>query len=149
MPPSTMNFTGLNSRASDYRSPPWRNWKTFRSLQKLTWSAYGYSCESQTGIHVNEEEFIAEVINPETGNPVAEGEKGELVLTNLGRYGYPNIRYRTHDVVIKDTTLCSCGNPHLLLPGGIIGRTDDMMVVRGVNIFPAAIEAIIREFREI
>lgn len=111
--------------------------------------AYGYSCSAHAGLHVNEAQFIAEIINPETLEEVAEGERGELVLTNLGRAGYPVIRYRTHDLVIKDTKACSCGNPNLLLPGGIIGRTDDMVVVRGINIFPPSIEAIIREFQEV
>ncbi len=108
-----------------------------------------YSCDAKAGLHCNESEFIVEVINPETLKPVANGEKGELVLTNLGRWGYPAIRYRTHDLVIKDDTICSCGNPNILLPGGIIGRTDDMMIVRGINIFPPSIEAILREFEEL
>lgn len=108
-----------------------------------------YSCDAKAGLHCNESEFIVEVIDPETLKPVANGEKGELVLTNLGRWGYPAIRYRTHDLVIKDETICSCGNPNILLPGGIIGRTDDMMIVRGINIFPPSIEAILREFEEL
>lgn len=111
--------------------------------------AYGYSCIAQNGLHVNEAEFIAEVIDPKTLKPVANGEKGELVLTNLGRFGYPVIRYRTHDLVIKNDELCSCGNANLLLPGGIIGRSDDMVVIRGINIFPPSIEAIIRDFPQI
>lgn len=111
--------------------------------------AYGFSCTAQSGLHVNEREFIAEIINPETLEPVASGEKGELILTNLGRYGYPAIRYRTHDLVLKSEEVCECGNPIILLPGGIIGRTDDMKVIRGINIFPPSIEAIIREFKEI
>lgn len=108
--------------------------------------AYGFSCREQRGIHVNEEEFILEVVDPHTGLPVAEGERGELVLTNLGRWGYPLIRYRTGDMVIYSQEKCSCGNPLHLLPGGIIGRADDMVVIRGVNIFPQSIEAIIRQF---
>ena len=111
--------------------------------------AYGYSCVKQVGLHVNEEEFIAEVIDPEKLQPVGPNEKGELVLTNLGRFGYPVIRYRTHDLVINNPEACSCGNPHLLLPGGILGRSDDMVVVRGVNIFPPSIEAIIRGFPQV
>lgn len=111
--------------------------------------AYGYSCSAQAGLHVNEAEFIAEVIDPETLQPVASGEKGELILTNLGRFGYPVIRYRTHDLVLKSDQVCACGNPHLLLPGGILGRSDDMVVVRGINIFPPSIETIIREFPEV
>lgn len=111
--------------------------------------AYGYSCTAQAGLHIIESQYIAEIINPETLEPVAEGERGELVLTNLGRPGYPAIRYRTHDLVLKSDNTCSCGDPNILLPGGILGRTDDMMIVRGINIFPPSIEAIVREFNEV
>lgn len=111
--------------------------------------AYGYSCQKKAGIHVNEAQFIAEIINQETLKPVKPGERGELVLTNLGRYGYPLIRYRTGDAVINLVEACSCGSDFKLLPGGIIGRVDDMVIVRGINIFPQSIEAIIREFPEI
>lgn len=111
--------------------------------------AYGYSCFEQKGIHINESQFIVEIIHPETKEHVKPGERGELVLTNLGRFGYPLIRYRTGDAVIFQPEVCSCGNGHLFLPGGIIGRTDDMVVIRGINIYPSSIEAIIREFDEI
>jgi len=108
---------------------------------------YGYSCSEQTGIHVNESEFIAEIINPETLAPTALGEKGELVLTNLGRHGYPLIRYRTGDIVTNSNEVCACGNPFKYFPGGILGRADDMVVIRGINIYPASIESIVREFQ--
>lgn len=111
--------------------------------------AYGYSCREQNGLHVNEGEFIVEVIHPETLEHVKPGEKGELVLTNLGRFGYPMIRYRTGDLVVYQKEACPCGNPYQFLPGGIVGRADDMVVIRGVNIYPTSIEAIIREFDEI
>ncbi|MED4582834.1 AMP-binding protein [Brevibacillus choshinensis] len=111
--------------------------------------AYGFSCSQQKGIHVNESQFLAEVINPETIEPVTEGERGELVLTNLGRYGFPLIRYRTGDMVRKNNQSCSCGNPYRFFEDGILGRADDMVIVRGVNIYPQSIEAIVREFREI
>ncbi|OQP03880.1 phenylacetate--CoA ligase [Geobacillus sp. 46C-IIa] len=111
--------------------------------------AYGYSCSARNGLHINEAQFLAEVIDPEALQPVKEGERGELVLTNFSRYGYPLIRYRTKDIVLCSPTPCACGNPHRFLPGGIIGRADDMVVVRGVNIFPSSIETIVREFIEI
>jgi phenylacetate-CoA ligase len=111
--------------------------------------AYGYSCSEQKGIHVNESQFLVEIIDPQTLQPVKEGERGELVLTNFSRYGYPLIRYRTRDMVIHSTSQCACGNPYKFLPGGIIGRVDDMVIIRGVNIFPSSIEAIVREFAEI
>ncbi len=105
--------------------------------------AYGYECEAQAGLHVNESEFIAEVVDPATGAPAAEGE---LVLTNLGRLGSPLIRYRTGDHVRLAAAPCACGRTFQRLEGGILGRLDDMLIVRGVNVFPAAIEAIVRRF---
>ena len=108
--------------------------------------AYGFSCEAREGLHVNEAEFIAEVLDPVTGRPCAEGAAGELVITNLGRAGWPVIRYRTGDVVAVGTHACRCGRTFLTLPGGIIGRTDDLIILRGVNVYPSAIEAIVRTF---
>ena len=111
--------------------------------------AYGYSCSERKGMHVNESEFIVEIIDPDTLEHVKPGEQGELVLTNLGRYGYPMIRYRTGDAVVYQAETCACGNKNHFLPGGIVGRTDDMVSIRGVNIYPTSLEAIVREFSEI
>jgi phenylacetate-CoA ligase len=112
--------------------------------------AYGFECAPQPGgVHVNEEEFIAEVIDRETGEPVKEGERGELVITNLGRICSPIIRYRTGDLVEPSYEECACGRSLMLLRGGVLGRVDDMIVVRGVNVFPSAIENMMREFLEI
>ncbi len=112
--------------------------------------AWGFECEPQPGgVHVNEEEFLAEVIDPETGADVADGEQGELVITNLGRTCSPVIRYRTGDCVQAVHTPCPCGRPFVLLEGGVIGRVDDMFVVRGVNVFPSAIENLMRQFPEV
>jgi phenylacetate-CoA ligase len=108
--------------------------------------AYGYGCERRDGLHVNEAEFIAEVLDPETGEPCAEGARGELVITNLGRAGWPAIRYRTGDIVVAGTRRCGCGRTFLMLPGGIVGRTDDAIILRGVNVYPSAVEAIVRTF---
>lgn len=108
--------------------------------------AYAYSCDAREGLHVNEREFIAEVVDPVTLRPVDEGQRGELVLTNLGRAGWPVIRYRTGDVVEVGGRGCHCGRTFLFLPGGLIGRMDDLMIVRGVNVYPSALEAIIRSF---
>jgi phenylacetate-CoA ligase len=105
--------------------------------------AYGYECQAQAGLHVNESEFIAEVIDPMTGGASREGE---LVLTNLGRLGSPLIRYRTGDRVRLADGPCACGRTFARLEGGILGRLDDMLIVRGVNVFPSAIEAIVRRF---
>lgn len=112
--------------------------------------AFGFECESQPrGVHVNEREFIAEVVDPNSGEAVKEGERGELVITNLGRLGSPVIRYRTGDLVQPSYKPCRCGRPFMLMQGGVLGRADDMIVVRGINIFPSAIENIMREIPEI
>jgi phenylacetate-CoA ligase len=101
-------------------------------------------------LHVIESGFIAEVINPDNGSPVAPGGRGELTLTNLGRVGSPLLRYRTGDLVeLAPERPCACGSYETALPGGILGRTDDMLVVRGVNIYPAAVEDLIRGFNEV
>ena len=105
--------------------------------------AYGFECAAQAGLHVNEAEFIVEVIDPATGQPADEGE---LVLTNLGRVGSPLLRYRTGDRVRVARTPCACGRTFLRLDGGILGRVDDMLIVRGVNVFPSALEGIVRRF---
>jgi len=105
--------------------------------------AYGYECAEQAGLHVNETEFIAEVIDPATERPAREGE---LVLTNLGRFGSPLLRYRTGDRVRLADAPCPCGRTFVRLQGGVLGRLDDMLIVRGVNVFPSAIEGIVRRF---
>jgi phenylacetate-CoA ligase len=108
--------------------------------------AHAFECAAQAGLHVNEAEFIAEVIDPATGEPA---EAGELVLTNLGRAGSPAVRYRSGDRVRLSRDPCPCGRTFLRFPGGILGRVDDMLTVRGVNVFPAAIEGIVRRFPEV
>jgi phenylacetate-CoA ligase len=99
-------------------------------------------------LHVLETAYLAEIINPTTGQPAAPGMPGELVLTTLGRLGTPLIRYRTGDVV-KAAVEPPNEVAHLALEGGILGRTDDMVIVRGVNVYPSAIEAVVRRFTEI
>src|SRR3989442_1414996 len=101
--------------------------------------AYGYECAEQAGLHVNESEFIAEVIDPATGGPARDGE---LVLTNLGRVGSPVIRYRTGDRARVASAPCACGRTFVRLEGGILGRLDDMLIVRGANGFPASIDGV-------
>jgi phenylacetate-CoA ligase len=100
--------------------------------------------ERPGGLHVNEAEFIAEVIDAATGQPVADGTMGELVLTTLGRIACPVIRYRTGDLVVRRRGGCACGRTLAWLEGGILARADDMVTVRGVNVYPAAIEAVLR-----
>lgn len=109
---------------------------------------WGFADAEGKGIYVNEAEFSAEFISLATGNPAAEGELSELVLTCLGRIGSPVIRYRTGDLVRPQwNTSGSCN--FVLLNGGVLGRTDDMMIIRGVNVFPTSIEKILRGFPEI
>jgi phenylacetate-CoA ligase len=105
-----------------------------------------YGCTARPGVlHVIESAFIAEVIDPGSGRPVPPGGRGELVLTNLGRVGSPLLRYRTGDLVERSAEcLCECGSCDMALPGGILARADDMVVVRGVNIYPSAVEEILR-----
>jgi phenylacetate-CoA ligase len=108
--------------------------------------AHGFTCVAQQGVHLNEGEFLAEVINPRTLEPA---EEGELVLTNLDRLGSPIIRYRTGDQVRLNRNVCDCGRTFARLEGGIIGRIDQMLIVRGVNIFPSSIEAIVRSYPQV
>jgi phenylacetate-CoA ligase len=101
------------------------------------------------GLHLNDREFITEMIDPATGAPVADGELGEIVITNLGRTASPVIRYRTGDLAVRRSGLCDCGRTLGWLEGGIRARADDMVAVRGVNVYPAAIEAAIRQVHEV
>jgi phenylacetate-CoA ligase len=111
-----------------------------------------WECPATPGVlHVLESGFLAEVVHPDSGAPVAAGEAGELVLTTLGRTGSPLLRYRTGDLVrprfepsATGTPPCACGRHELALEGGILGRADDMVVVRGVNVYPSAVEELVR-----
>ncbi len=109
---------------------------------------WGYADAEGTGIYVNEAEFAAEFISLATGQPATEGELSELVLTCLGRIGSPVIRYRTGDLVRPQWDTSGDCN-FVLLQGGVLGRTDDMMIIRGVNVFPTSVEKILRGFPEI
>ncbi len=108
--------------------------------------AHGFTCVAQSGVHLNEGEFLVEVIDPQTLEPADEGE---LVLTNLDRAGSPVIRYRTGDHVRLNHAVCDCGRTFVRMEGGILGRIDQMLIVRGVNIFPTAIEAIVRSYPQV
>ncbi len=108
--------------------------------------AWGVMCKPQAGIHLNENEFICEVLEPKTGCPA---DAGELVITNLGRVGMPVIRYRTGDYVKLKSTPCECGSTSRVLEGGVTGRLDDALIIRGLNVYPATIENIILKFSEV
>jgi len=111
----------------------------------------GFECAQSrgTGVHILEADFIAEVIEPTTGRPAAAGELGELVLTNLGRIGGPLLRYRTGDLVKWSDAPCPCGRCFGRLEGGILGRADDMVIVRGNNVYPGALESVLKRFADV
>ncbi|HEY7186725.1 MAG TPA: AMP-binding protein [Vicinamibacterales bacterium] len=106
------------------------------------WDAPGF-------LHLNEGEFIAEVLDPASAQPVADGAHGELVLTNLGRTASPVIRYRTGDIVVRRSDPCVCGRTWARLEGGILSRVDDMVNIKGVNVYPVGIESVVRRFAEV
>lgn len=112
--------------------------------------AWAFDCEARTGaIHLNEAEFIFEVIDPTTGKQVGEGERGEVVISNLGRACMPVLRYRTGDLVELTSDPCPCGRTFSRIKGGVVGRADDMIIVRGVNLYPSAIDDLIRSLPDI
>ena len=112
-------------------------------------SNFGFECVAQQGTHVIESMFYAECLDPETLAPVPPGEVGELVLSNLCTESMPLLRYRTGDLVRFDLAPCACGRTFLRLDGGVLGRSDDMFQFAGVNVFPSAIENLIREVPEL
>jgi phenylacetate-CoA ligase len=101
-------------------------------------------CEAQDGLHWAEDHILVEVLDPQTGAPVAEGERGELVLTTLKKTARPMLRFRSGDIVSVTTEPCSCGRTSMRLKG-IHGRLDDMLIIKGVNLFPSDVEAIARK----
>jgi len=104
---------------------------------------FGYPCPEGHGLHVLESEFVCEILDDRL-NPTPPGERGELVLTPLRRTGFPVLRYRTGDVVVNTREACPAGHADRWLPGGIVGRTDDMAIIRGMNVYPSAIEEAVR-----
>jgi phenylacetate-CoA ligase len=105
--------------------------------------------ESPGSLHLNDAEFICEILDPASDRAVDDGENGELVITNLGRAASPVIRYRTGDIVARRSSPCACGRTFARLEGGVLSRVDDMVNVRGVNVYPAAVEAVVRRFDEV
>jgi phenylacetate-CoA ligase len=110
-----------------------------------------FECEQQPGgTHIIEDHYIEEVVDPESGEPVGYGEQGERLITSFGRGFIPVLRYRTRDLVVRvPASACSCGRTFDIYEGGIRGRVDDMKLVRGTNVYPRAVEAIVREYKEI
>lgn len=111
-------------------------------LTEISGPGVSFECEEQTGMHINEDHFIAEIINPETGEVLPEGEKGELVFTSITKEAFPLLRYRTRDICILTREKCSCGRTFIKMCKPM-GRSDDMLIVKGVNVFPSQIEQVL------
>ena len=111
-------------------------------LTEISGPGVAFECEEQTGIHVNEDHFIPEIINPITGEVLPDGEKGELVFTSISKEAFPLMRYRTRDICILSRKKCSCGRTHVKMSKPL-GRSDDMLIVKGVNVFPSQIETVL------
>lgn len=111
-------------------------------LTETSGPGVAFECEEQTGMHINEDHFYAEIIDPDTGEVLPEGQKGELVFTSLDKEAFPLLRYRTRDICILSRKKCSCGRT-LIKMCKPMGRSDDMMIIRGVNVFPSQIETVL------
>ncbi len=111
-------------------------------LTEITGPGVSYECLEQKGMHINEDHFIAEIINPKTGEVLPYGEKGELVFTCITKKGFPMLRYRTKDICVLNAEPCECGRTFLRMSKPM-GRSDDMLIVKGVNVFPSQIETVL------
>ena len=111
-------------------------------LTETSGPGVAFECSEQTGMHVNEDHFYAEIIDPDTGEVLPEGSKGELVFTSLDKEAFPLLRYRTRDICVLSREKCSCGRT-LVKMAKPMGRTDDMLIIRGVNVFPSQIETVL------
>ncbi len=111
-------------------------------LTEICGPGVSFECNEQKGMHINEDDFIAEIIDPNTGEVLPPGEKGELVFTCINKEAFPLIRYRTRDITYLDYTPCSCGRTHVRMHKPM-GRSDDMLIVKGVNVFPSQIETVL------
>jgi phenylacetate-CoA ligase len=151
----------LNLKYGIFGAEPWSNEMREEIEKKLKIRAtdiYGLSeiigpgvateCEYQKGLHISEDHFLPEIINPETGEVVPEGEKGELVFTTLTKEGIPVIRYRTRDITSLCKEKCECGRTHVRMQK-VMGRSDDMLIIRGVNVFPTQVESVLVGFTEV
>lgn len=150
----------LSLKAGIFGAEPWSNNMRVQLEEKLGITAhdiYGLSevlgpgvameCAHKNGLHIFEDHFIPEIIDPETEQPLPYGQKGELVFTTLTKEGFPVIRYRTRDISALYPEKCACGRTHIRMER-ITGRTDDMLIIRGVNVFPSQIESVLLEFGE-
>ncbi len=142
-------------KAGIFGAEPWTNEMRHQIEETLGIKAYdiygltetsgpgvSFECEEQTGMHINEDHFLAEIIDPETGEVLPEGSKGELVFTSLDKEAFPLLRYRTRDICVLSRKECSCGRT-LIKMAKPMGRSDDMLIIRGVNVFPSQIETVL------
>ncbi|MBR0284593.1 MAG: phenylacetate--CoA ligase [Selenomonadaceae bacterium] len=111
-------------------------------LTELSGPGVSFECSEQHGMHINEDHFLAEIIDPDTGEVLPEGTQGELVFTSLDKQAFPLLRYRTRDICTLTRETCSCGRTHVRMAKPK-GRTDDMLIIRGVNVFPSQIETVL------
>jgi phenylacetate-CoA ligase len=150
-----LDFKKLGLKAGFFGAEPWSETMRKEIQEKLNLLAidiYGLTeiigpgvaseCERQDGLHIFEDHFYPEIIDPKTGNVLPDGEKGELVITTLTKDGTPILRYRTRDITYLDHSPCTCGRTSVRMHR-ILGRTDDMLIIRGVNVFPSQIEEVI------
>ncbi len=111
-------------------------------LTEISGPGVSFECSEQTGMHINEDHFIAEIIDPVTGEVLPDGEKGELVFTSITKEAFPLLRYRTRDICVLSRKACSCGRTHVKMTKPM-GRSDDMLIIKGVNVFPSQIETVL------
>ncbi|MEE0809213.1 MAG: phenylacetate--CoA ligase [Acutalibacteraceae bacterium] len=111
-------------------------------LTETSGPGVAFECSEQSGMHINEDHFLAEIIDPDTGEVLPEGSKGELVFTALDKEEFPLLRYRTRDICVLSRKPCSCGRTHIKMAKPM-GRSDDMLIIRGVNVFPSQIETVL------
>ncbi|MDR3562149.1 MAG: phenylacetate--CoA ligase [Negativicutes bacterium] len=150
----------LSLKAGIFGAEPWSERMRHEIEERLEIKAldiYGLSeiigpgvameCECQDGLHISEDHFFPEIINPLTGEALPDGEKGELVLTTITKEGMPMVRYRTRDLTVLNRTVCSCGRT-LARMGKVLGRSDDMLIIRGVNVFPSQVESVLLSLGE-
>ena len=155
-----MDFADLKVKAGCFGAEPWSENMRVEIEEKLSLSAhdiYGLTeiigpgvsseCEAKDGLHINEDFFYPEIIDPATGDVLPDGEKGELVFTTLTKEGAPIVRYRTRDITYLQRDACSCGRT-IVKMHRLLGRTDDMLIIRGVNVFPSQIEQVLMRIEE-
>ncbi len=155
-----LDFSKTELKTGIFGAEPWSNSmrkEIENSMSIKAYDIYGLTeivgpgvsceCEEQNGLHINEDFFYPEIINPETGEVLPDGEKGELVFSTINKFGAPIIRYRTRDITYIYNEKCSCGRT-LRKMHRLMGRTDDMLIIKGVNVFPSQIEEILIEIEE-